>query len=510
MDPAGWERVLQVLSKLPVEKLVPGHGEIGPTTGIETSLAYVGRVHAVARRIADGRPTDDLLDAQIRAPENSIENVVVDRGARRQREGLHQGGARESAARPDTRADAGPDPREEVRRASSGGSRNPAGARAGRRPDGSLDRPIPPVNVLGPAALGALAAAIEDAPPARLLVLRGLPRAFSAGVEVAAHAPEPDLIEGMLAAMRGVLSALVETPAVTLASVSGACLGGGAELARGLRPRARRGRRAHRLSGDPARVLSSRRSRSPAAARRRGPGGGVDPDGRDVTRAARRRRRDSPRAPSTRTRSRRETERARGARAVGVARRAVGGDSVSCAARPARGARAGVFPRPRTLTGRSREATNLARRSATSRPRAAADSIPRDGDPVSRRPLSSRSRGRHLAARPRVSLRGRDLRGRPLLAGPALPPRGPRRADARGTRRDPHQGLAGLLPRDGPAPARGERPRGQGRVRLRAGLARRGAALPRVPARGHGADCLRLRAGGRPAPAPRRRPGRFS
>jgi cyclase len=77
VDPAGWERVLQTLSRLPVEKLVPGHGEIGPTTGLQTSLTYVASVHAVARRIADSRPGDDMLDAQIRAPENSIENVTL-------------------------------------------------------------------------------------------------------------------------------------------------------------------------------------------------------------------------------------------------------------------------------------------------------------------------------------------------------------------------------------------------------------------------------------------------
>jgi cyclohexa-1,5-dienecarbonyl-CoA hydratase len=71
-------------------------------------------------------------------------------------------------------------------------------SRDGARADLSID--IPPVNVLGPASLGELAAAIEAARPARLLVLTGLPRAF------------------------------VETPAVTLASVSGACLGGGAEI----------------------------------------------------------------------------------------------------------------------------------------------------------------------------------------------------------------------------------------------------------------------------------------
>jgi cyclohexa-1,5-dienecarbonyl-CoA hydratase len=102
---------------------------------------------------------------------------------------------------------------------------SPDGARA----DVSID--IPPVNVLDAAALGELERAVRDcAPPARLIVLRGLPRAFSAGVSVPEHVPEPAAIERMLSAMRGVLEALVASPAVTLASVSGACLGGAAEI----------------------------------------------------------------------------------------------------------------------------------------------------------------------------------------------------------------------------------------------------------------------------------------
>lgn len=104
-------------------------------------------------------------------------------------------------------------------------SRSSDGARA------DVALAIPPVNVLGAADLGALAARVrEAAPPARVLVLRGLPKAFSAGVNVAEHVPEPAAIETMLGAMRAALTALVETPAVTVACVSGACLGGGAEL----------------------------------------------------------------------------------------------------------------------------------------------------------------------------------------------------------------------------------------------------------------------------------------
>ncbi|HKA35779.1 MAG TPA: enoyl-CoA hydratase-related protein, partial [Thermoanaerobaculia bacterium] len=59
----------------------------------------------------------------------------------------------------------------------------------------------------------------------------GLPRAFSAGVEIAEHAPESGAIDRMLAATRRLLGALIESPAVTVASIWGACLGGGAEIA---------------------------------------------------------------------------------------------------------------------------------------------------------------------------------------------------------------------------------------------------------------------------------------
>jgi cyclohexa-1,5-dienecarbonyl-CoA hydratase len=90
---------------------------------------------------------------------------------------------------------------------------------------------IPPVNVLGVADLEEIARLVEKARGARVLVLSGLARAFSAGVEIADHVPQAGPIERMLAAMRAVLTALVETPAVTVAAVAGACLGGGAEIA---------------------------------------------------------------------------------------------------------------------------------------------------------------------------------------------------------------------------------------------------------------------------------------
>jgi len=94
-----------------------------------------------------------------------------------------------------------------------------------------IDRP--PVNVLGADDLRALAASVAqaDAAGARVILLAGLPRAFSAGVSIPEHVPEPAMIDRMLAAMRAAVTSLLETSAVTIAAVSGACLGGGAELA---------------------------------------------------------------------------------------------------------------------------------------------------------------------------------------------------------------------------------------------------------------------------------------
>lgn len=62
-----------------------------------------------------------------------------------------------------------------------------------------------------------------------IIVLAGAGKAFSAGVDVAAHTPEK--VEGMLAKFHAVIRALIATRKVTIAAVHGHCLGGGAELA---------------------------------------------------------------------------------------------------------------------------------------------------------------------------------------------------------------------------------------------------------------------------------------
>jgi len=90
----------------------------------------------------------------------------------------------------------------------------------------------PPLNVIDIAMMEELAqslAEIEAREDVSVVVLNGEGKAFSAGVDVAAHTP--DKVEEMLTKFHGVIRALVATKKVTIGSVQGHCLGGGAELA---------------------------------------------------------------------------------------------------------------------------------------------------------------------------------------------------------------------------------------------------------------------------------------
>jgi cyclohexa-1,5-dienecarbonyl-CoA hydratase len=90
----------------------------------------------------------------------------------------------------------------------------------------------PPLNVIDIPMMEELAhalAEIEVRSDVSVVVLSGEGRAFSAGVDVAAHTP--DKVEAMLLKFHGIVRALVGSKKVTIAAVYGQCLGGGAELA---------------------------------------------------------------------------------------------------------------------------------------------------------------------------------------------------------------------------------------------------------------------------------------
>lgn len=90
----------------------------------------------------------------------------------------------------------------------------------------------PPLNVIDIRMMEELKqtlAELEAQAQVSVIVFASEGKAFSAGVDVAAHTP--DRVEEMLAKFHGVIRSLVGTKKVTMASVHGLCLGGGAELA---------------------------------------------------------------------------------------------------------------------------------------------------------------------------------------------------------------------------------------------------------------------------------------
>jgi cyclohexa-1,5-dienecarbonyl-CoA hydratase len=89
-----------------------------------------------------------------------------------------------------------------------------------------------PLNVIDVPMMEELAqtlAEIELRADVSTVVFSGNGKAFSAGVDVAAHTP--DKVEGMLAKFHAVIRALIVAKKVTVAAVHGHCLGGGTELA---------------------------------------------------------------------------------------------------------------------------------------------------------------------------------------------------------------------------------------------------------------------------------------
>lgn len=90
----------------------------------------------------------------------------------------------------------------------------------------------PPLNVIDVPMMEELAqkiAQVESDSEIKVLVISGAGKSFSAGADVAAHAP--DKMQEMLGKFHAVIRALLKMRKVTIASVQGHCLGGGAELA---------------------------------------------------------------------------------------------------------------------------------------------------------------------------------------------------------------------------------------------------------------------------------------
>src|SRR6516165_10135558 len=130
-----------------------------------------------------------------------------------------------------------PDPLSWLRTREAGRGREAmtlASKREFRRIQMSLQSPVvrvtfnhPPLIVIDMEMMGELLAALEQIETnaeISTLVFAGSERAFSSGVDIAAHAP--DNVRNMLTAFHGVIRAVAATSKLTVASVRGHCLGG--------------------------------------------------------------------------------------------------------------------------------------------------------------------------------------------------------------------------------------------------------------------------------------------
>ena len=90
----------------------------------------------------------------------------------------------------------------------------------------------PPVNVIDIAMMQELTRALAELElqtRVSVVIFSGEGRAFSAGVDIAAHTP--DKVEEMLSKFHALIRAVLACKKITSASIHGLCLGGGAELA---------------------------------------------------------------------------------------------------------------------------------------------------------------------------------------------------------------------------------------------------------------------------------------
>ena len=76
-DPGAWAKILPRLAAVPVDKMVPGHGTIGPRTGIADTLAYVRGLDEIVQRLVRSGISEEYLEIRLREPDNRIPNVPL-------------------------------------------------------------------------------------------------------------------------------------------------------------------------------------------------------------------------------------------------------------------------------------------------------------------------------------------------------------------------------------------------------------------------------------------------
>jgi cyclase len=77
VNPKGWENALNGLSRLDVEKVVPGHGTLGTRQAIGDTLSYVKKVNELAHLLVGENVNENLIEARLRRPDTGVEAAAV-------------------------------------------------------------------------------------------------------------------------------------------------------------------------------------------------------------------------------------------------------------------------------------------------------------------------------------------------------------------------------------------------------------------------------------------------
>ncbi|HEY6064596.1 MAG TPA: MBL fold metallo-hydrolase [Thermoanaerobaculia bacterium] len=76
-DPDAWAKTLPRLAAVPIDKMVPGHGAIGPKTGIADTLAYLRGLDEIVKKLIRNGTPEEYLEIRLREPDNRIPNVPL-------------------------------------------------------------------------------------------------------------------------------------------------------------------------------------------------------------------------------------------------------------------------------------------------------------------------------------------------------------------------------------------------------------------------------------------------
>jgi cyclase len=74
-DAEAWMKTLPRLAAAPIDKMVPGHGSIGPKSGIADTLAYLRSLTEIVQKLVRSGVGEEFVEIRLREPDNRIPNV---------------------------------------------------------------------------------------------------------------------------------------------------------------------------------------------------------------------------------------------------------------------------------------------------------------------------------------------------------------------------------------------------------------------------------------------------